>query len=173
MDLEAPNWAIKKWGSALLLELAPPSLIKASDISEQQWYADIPLHLRYLAPEHFPNSSWASGRTTVSVPWPSVFWVCPAEDGTKMNTNPFDRTNLGYDGLFGPKTMFYHLQPASQGALMEELSIPVLDLQEAAWVERSTVGVIILGFLWTCWKLFLTAINDCGQSSHIRHTKRE
>ncbi|KAI4123681.1 MAG: hypothetical protein LQ347_006059, partial [Umbilicaria vellea] len=99
-DLEAPDWVIQKWGSALLVELAPPS----SDIQStrgsgppESWHADIPLHLRYLRPS-------AGGITEVEVPWPVVFWACTAEEGSKMSVNPFDRVNLGYDGLFGPKT---------------------------------------------------------------------
>ena len=97
-DLEAPDWAASKWGSAMLLSLAPPS----STIGN--WTAEIPLHLRYLAPN-------AAGQEPISVPWPVIFWACTAESGTKMSVNPFDRVNLGYDGLFGARTMFYHLSP--------------------------------------------------------------
>ena len=70
-----------------------------------------------------------------------------------MNTNPFDRVNMGYDGLFGPRTMFYHLQPSSNGSLVEQLSVPVLDLAGTKWVESGTVGVILLGFTWVCWNM--------------------
>ena len=73
-----------------------------------------------------------------------------------MNTNPFDRVNLGYDGLFGPRTMFYHLQPASDGkSLLEHNPVPVLDLQgsKMKWIESGTVMVVILGFLWVCLSL--------------------
>ena len=77
-----------------------------------------------------------------------------------MNTNPFDRVNLGYDGLFGPRTMFYHLQPASGGdTLLEEIQVPVLDLEgsKMKWVEPGTVTTVVLGFLWVC--LSLLAVN--------------
>lgn len=71
-----------------------------------------------------------------------------------MSTNPFDRANLGYDGLFGPRTMFYHLSSAADnGSLVERIAVPVLDPQYAAWIEQGTVGTIILGFLWVCWAL--------------------
>ena len=73
-----------------------------------------------------------------------------------MNTNPFDRVNLGYDGVFGPRTMFYHLQPASSGkSLLEHIRVPVLDLQGPGmkWVESGTVMAVVLGFLWVCLNL--------------------
>jgi len=76
-----------------------------------------------------------------------------------MNVNPFDRVNLGYDGLFGPRTMFYHLQPSAagngsgNGSLVEMISVPVLDTRRTEWVEVGTVAVMLVGFLWVCWKL--------------------
>ena len=146
-DLEAPDWAIEKWGSAMLIELAPPVLSS----KEASWHADIPLHLRYLAPSN-------AGKAYVDVPWPIVFWACSAEEGTKMSTNPFDRVNLGYDGLFGPRTMFYHFHPnrardGVRGKLVEGLEVPTLDIKRAAWLERGTVFVMLLGFFWVLWKL--------------------
>ncbi|KAL8821321.1 MAG: hypothetical protein Q9223_000642, partial [Gallowayella weberi] len=50
-DLEAPDWVIPSWGSTLLLELAPPTPkhVQSKPVDEQ-WHADIPLHLRYLPP---------------------------------------------------------------------------------------------------------------------------
>lgn len=73
-----------------------------------------------------------------------------------MNTNPFDRINLGYDGLFGPRTIFYHLQPASGGeSLVEDIRVPVLDLQGSKMkgIESGTVIVVFVGFLWVCLRL--------------------
>ena len=75
-----------------------------------------------------------------------------------MAVNPFDRVNLGYDGLFGPKTMFYHLEPALEGGngsgrLVERIDVPVLQTGETAWVEIGTVAVVLAGFLWVIWKL--------------------
>lgn len=71
-----------------------------------------------------------------------------------MNTNPFDRINLGYDTLFGPRTMFYHLQPADLQPRVEYFDIPALDLEKVRWVEGGTMGVVIVGFLWVVWALF-------------------
>ncbi len=107
-----------------------------------------------------------------------------------MGVNPFDRVSLGWDGLFGDRTMFYSLTPGplslgwrgmglglrlenssglgfgngmsghtggggggGAGILMETITVPVLDLDKARFVETGTVGVIVLGFLWVCWKL--------------------
>lgn len=162
-DLEAPDWAIEKWGSAMLVELAPPDAKPGS--KQGPWHADIPLHLRYIRPS-------VSGTAATEIPWPVVFWACRAEEGTKMSVNPFDRVNLGYDGLFGPKTMFYHLSPNSSGTLVETLSVPVLQTQRASWIEPGTVAVVLLGFCWVLWKLGLLALGqsrrklDHGKKAH-------
>ncbi|KAL9093282.1 MAG: hypothetical protein Q9165_004023 [Trypethelium subeluteriae] len=171
-DLEAPNWAISRWGSAVLLELAHPSVPLSSTAeggtsadagaqsdaevvaaaAGEDWTVSIPLHLRYLEPR-----ANASGMSAVDVPWPVVFWACAAEEGTKMRVNPFDRTNLGYDGLFGPRTMFYHVPPVAQAtaaaALVERVPVPVLDLGGARYVELGTVVAVVVGFAWVVWKL--------------------
>lgn len=82
-----------------------------------------------------------------------------------MSTNPFDRVNLGYESLFGARTMFYHLQPnvsqASEGSeaasgvgtLVENLRVPVLDLEGTTWVEAGTVAAVVLGCMWVGWVL--------------------
>ncbi|PTU24788.1 hypothetical protein P175DRAFT_0429428 [Aspergillus ochraceoroseus IBT 24754] len=150
-DLEAPDWSISQWGSNWLLELATPS---PSDQSSEAWNVTVPLHLRYLPPSE-------SGYRSTSVPWPVVFWACTAEDGTKMAMNPFDRVNLGWESLFGPRTMFYQLHPSQHRQhhrLVEEVEVPVLRLGHAGFfqsqvIETGTVIVIVLGFLWVLWKL--------------------
>ncbi|KFX97403.1 hypothetical protein V490_02806 [Pseudogymnoascus sp. VKM F-3557] len=98
VDLEAPEYTMALWGSSLLVELAPPAA------SEEAWTAEIPLHLRYLLPTE-------SGYSTTSLPAPEVFWACDAGEDSKLTVNPFDRVNLGYEGLFGEQTLFYHLKP--------------------------------------------------------------
>ena len=88
-----------------------------------------------------------------------------------MNTNPFDRVNLGYDGLFGPTTMFYHLQPASGGRpLVERILVPVLNLQcsKINWVESGTEMVVALGLLWVCLRLFAVTSGEKGATSKKR-----
>jgi hypothetical protein len=171
VDLEAPEYTMSLWGSSLLLELSPP---QTKSSRTQPWTAEIPLHLRYLPPSD-------TGYANVSIPSPVLFWACTAEEGTKFNINPFDRVNLGYDGLFGPRTMFYHLTPVehmsgltggragkavkakspaearqaigSDGYM--SIQVPVLNLTHADWVESVTAGVILLGFGWVMWKLFV------------------
>ncbi|KAK3060603.1 hypothetical protein LTS18_008178 [Coniosporium uncinatum] len=147
-DLEAPDYTVKAWGSAALLELATPP--NENEHGENaQWTVDIPLHLRYLSPSH--NNS---GHADASLPWPVVFWACTAEDGTKMSSSPFDRTNLGYESLFGERTYFYHVPPAAGTAkLVETLQVPVLDLNKSWYVEWGTVAAVVLGALWVASKL--------------------
>lgn len=160
--LEAPNWVISKWGSTLLVELAPPTLESSSP---SEWHASIPLHLRYLPPRF-------NGTSSVSIPWPIVFWACPNDEGTKMSTNPFDRVNLGYESLFGQRTMFYHLQPTamsdSGGQLVENLQVPVLAQGWDGYVEAGTVGCVFLGVLWLIWKLLRQK-----ESRRVLHPKAE
>ncbi|KAL1302587.1 hypothetical protein AAFC00_002965 [Neodothiora populina] len=168
-DLEAPAWVIKKWGSASLFELKSPrdyydDDLSASASTEDQnkagdWNVTIPLHLRYLDPSGGENMTSTSqpGKRTTKIPWPAVFWACEAEEGLKMGVNPFDRVNLGYDGLFGPKTMFYHVPPArvggEHGELYEKLEAPVLDLQKSRYVEAGSAFVVVMGFAWVAWVL--------------------
>ncbi|MCJ1388379.1 protease B nonderepressible form [Xylographa bjoerkii] len=168
-DLEAPDWAVERWGSAMLIELAPPD--PESNAVHESWHADIPLHLRYLRPSK-------SGAASTDIPWPVVFWACTAEEGSKMSVNPFDRVNLGYDGLFGPKTMFYHLDPAfnrhnDTGSLVERLSVPVLAMDSNAWIESGTVIVVVLGCLWVLGKLLLVASGRNKVTEARQHDKKK
>ncbi|UJO19522.1 uncharacterized protein CLAFUR5_06657 [Fulvia fulva] len=154
-DLEAPDWVINTWGSASLFELAHPSPSLPPLSSDEPWTITIPTHLRYI---NATGLTTPSSHTHLSVPWPVVFWACPAEEGLKMGTNPFDRVNLGYDGLFGPKTMFYHLNPAPQTEkqfLVEKVMVPVLDPESASaqWVPMGTMAVVVVGFAWIVWAL--------------------
>ena len=71
-----------------------------------------------------------------------------------MSNNPFDRVNVGFDGLFGPKTMFYHIPPASGAQkLVAEVKVPVLDPASAEYVRFGTAVAVVLGFAWVCWKM--------------------
>lgn len=148
VDLEAPAYAMTLWGSSVLVELAPPSSGAEQPWTEQPWTAAIPLHLRYL-----PPTSSTSGQSPLHIPYPVVFWACVADEGSKFPINPFDRVNLGYDGLFGPKTMFYHLPPEGD-TLINTVTVPVLDLDKSKYVELGTAGVVLLGFLWVGWCLW-------------------
>ena len=147
MDLEAPDWAVSRWGSGLLMEIVPKP---EGGAVQGEWNVDIPLHLRYLAPA-------PGGLVTTEIPWPVVFWTCAAE-GEKLRNNPFDRVGLGYDGLFAPGTIFYHVQPkpdgrAGSGTLVESLVVPVLEQDRTAWLEGATAVVIVAGLGWVLWKL--------------------
>jgi hypothetical protein len=144
-DLEAPDWVVQEWGSSALFELSSPE----SHSGDGDWNVTIPLHTRYL-----PSSPTSHSR--VPVPHPLVFWACRADAGAKMSANPFDRTNLGYEALFGVKTRFMHVEPRAQGSggLVEWMDVPVLDSGKAEWVEGGTVGVVVAAFLGLCWVLF-------------------
>jgi hypothetical protein len=165
-DLEAPDWVIPQWGSSSLFELSTPS---SASSNNSDWRVSIPLHLRYL-----PAAPSSHGR--VPVPWPAVFWACRADSGAQHTSNPFDRRHLGYEGLFGPKTRFLHVEPRvgvvgsskngngsgwdergkgdSEGEMLEWLDVPVLDTRRAGWVEAGTTGVVLVAFLGLCWVLF-------------------
>lgn len=156
-DLEAPDWAVQTWGSAALVELSHPPQIHSQPASDSDiWEVQLPLHLRYV--QSSPNTTDPSYRD-LAVPWPSVFWACEAEDGLKMGTNPFDRVNLGYDGLFGPKTMFFHIPPAAQDA-MSTVRIPVLNPSSAWWVPGATSAVVMVGIGWVLWSLLLPLVQS-------------
>jgi hypothetical protein len=143
-DLEAPVWTTPQWGSAALLELAHPG---TPSINNDTWIVTVPLHTRYMLPS-------TDGTHNAHIPWPAVFWACEAEDGLKMAVNPFDRTNIGYDGLFGPKTLFHHIGAAAETkTLMETLEIPVLDQTKSRYVEMGTGVAVLAGFLWVMWCL--------------------
>ncbi|KAF2142789.1 uncharacterized protein K452DRAFT_357874 [Aplosporella prunicola CBS 121167] len=192
-DLEAPDWVVPQWGSAALLELAPPapahdyydSTTPASEAAHADADAEavhdlvvsVPLHLRYLAPAHN-----VSGIRAAALPAPVVFWACAADEGAKMAASPFDRANLGWDGLFGGRTLFYDVPPAgwvgklgvgtrgvgegsgragvgegkanANATLVQHVPVPVLDLDRAAWVEAGTVGAVLLGAAWVAWTLW-------------------
>ncbi|KAF2199276.1 PIG-X-domain-containing protein [Delitschia confertaspora ATCC 74209] len=175
-DLEAPEWVISQWGSAALFELSFPS--ESSQTSSPQsplegssntnFTVSIPLHTRYLPPSKVGGADSAR----VTVPYPVVFWACHTDSGTKQSASPFDRVHLGYEALFGPKTMFVHVPPAARDAptlklkggpkkfgggqsrLVAELNVPVLETKNAAVVEWGTVGVVVAAFLGLCWVLF-------------------
>lgn len=179
-DLEAPDWVVKRWGSAALIEIATPVRGTAQD-----WNVSIPMHLRYLTNAGSNQTSTTVSGTRessiedVTVPWPVVFWACMAEEGLKMSINPFDRVNLGYDGLFGPKTMFYHVSPSPSTAygLLNRIQVPILDVQEAAdlKVELITGVVVMLGFVWICWKLLSANIrgDESKESANSSKAKKE
>jgi hypothetical protein len=150
VDLEAPAYTTDLWGSSVLIELAP---LNSSSPSTSM--AEIPLHLRYLRP-----NSGSNGQEKLEIPYPVLFWACTADEGSKFPINPFDRVNIGYDGLFGPRTIFWHLNPEAHGGgegkkrLMSGLSVPVLDLDGSSYVEAGTAWVVGLGFLWVLWCLW-------------------
>jgi hypothetical protein len=176
-DLEAPDWAVQKWGSTLLLELPP------SPDNQEDFVVSIPLHLRYLSPH-------PSGHREIEIPSPVVFWACRAEEGTKMSANPFDRVNLGYEGIFGAKTMFYHLSPLyptnktrglgrGGGSLVKTMKVPVLDVSLGAgkssgkFVEAGTMLAVALGFWWACWCLFKALRVEKGKDSAKASAKQK
>ncbi|KAJ5836796.1 hypothetical protein N7447_002822 [Penicillium robsamsonii] len=175
MDLEAPDWVVQRWGSNWLLELATPPEVEdtARNPDPSNWTATIPLHLRYLPPSE-------TGHRTAHIPWPVVFWACTTEDGTKMGVNPFDRKNLGWDGLFGPRTMFYQLQPAGD-RLVEEIDVPVLRIEggdsyfQGKYIEFGTCVVILLGFMWVLWRLVRVAWSSGVGNRRVEaaHDKKE
>ena len=170
-DLEAPDYVVKGWGSTLLIEPSLPSVNTSSmRLGGDAWDVTVPLHLRYLTPS-------PGGQSSVDMPWPIVYWACTAEDGTKFPVNPFDRVNLGFEGLYGPRTMFYHLFPAPHsvaGRLVGELHVPVYSGNKigASVVELTTMVVIAVGFLWVVAKLWPGFMSQTRQDT-AKSTKKQ
>ncbi|KAI1393519.1 PIG-X-domain-containing protein [Hypoxylon trugodes] len=164
VDLEAPSYAMNIWGSSVLLELQPQEVRNG-----RSWTAEIPLHLRYLAPAE-------QGYRNISVPWPVVFWACTAEDGTKFPNSPFDRVNLGYDGLFGPRTLFWHVdaKPSEGENLYHDLQVPVLDLGLSNRISSGTATVVLMGLTFVIWKLVTVCLgmNHPPASPKIDRSRR-
>ncbi|KAH6850136.1 PIG-X [Chaetomium sp. MPI-CAGE-AT-0009] len=146
VDLEAPEYIMAQWGSSVLLELSPPA---PAHQQKGEWTASIPLHLRYLAPAR-------GGYSTIAVPYPAVFWACEPAQDVMFPPNPFEKTHLGYDGLFRGDTVFWHVEPrpaAKGGLLVNEVRVPVLDADRAGWVNAGTAAAVLVGFAWVVWKI--------------------
>lgn len=157
MDLEAPAYTTDTWGSSVLLELAPPKTT-----SSEAWTAEVPLHLRYLAPS-------ASGYVEVGLPYPVLFWACSADNAIDFANNPFDRVHLGYDTLFDPNTVFWHATPSPVvgSRLMNQIHVPVLKGETASWVGSGTALAVALGFAWVLWKI-MAAYSKDGHGGSLR-----
>lgn len=89
-----------------------------------------------------------------------------------MSVNPFDRLNLGYDGLFGPRTIFYHLQPdiPAGSVLTEHVEVPVLDLEHVTWIENGTVAAVLIAVVWVMLKLW-AALQSPGRNQRDRRSR--
>lgn len=143
VDLEAPEYTIGTWGTVVLIRLTQPS---AKLNQGREWVARVPTHLRYLLPISKKN-----GIREIEIPFPIMFWACATEETFDFSKNPFDRVHLGYDGLFNPNTLFYHLKPYAtwdDGRLVSSLKVPVLDLDNSDLVEKWTYIAIGFGFFW-------------------------
>lgn len=116
----------------------------------------------------------AGGIQDIEIPWPIVFWACTSDEGTKFTVNPFDRVNLGYDGLFGSRTMFYHLEPrvAQEQKLVETLHVPVLDTDSMSFgtAELLTMALVVGGFLWVGWAVLRELSIDLRKKSGVKKT---
>lgn len=151
IDLEAPAYTVTPWGASMLLELSTPPFEKPE--TAQHYSAEIPLHLRYMLPDS------GTSYHNATMPEPVVFWACKGIEGSKYSVNPFDRVHLGYDGLFGPRTSFHHLNlehTSGDGGYLS-FGIPILDRQWARTIEVGTACAVLLGFLWVLLKLGLVA----------------
>ncbi|CAK7215658.1 protease B nonderepressible form [Sporothrix curviconia] len=178
VDLEAPDYAVNVWGSAALIELAPPAAAAVSVSGSgsgsgsgqaAEFTAEIPLHLRYLLPA-------AGGYRTVELPYPTVFWACEAggDQDVQFASNPFDRVNLGYDALFDETTEFWHVQPAPRSTdLVLPIRVPVLDSNMSQWVNIGTSAAILVGFSWVLWKLLAVYLRTgYGRPAAVKPTKK-
>lgn len=146
VDLEAPEYTVKTWGSAVLLELLPPDPDPRWD---GKWKAEIPLHLRYMKPA-------PGGYSQFDVPYPTVFWACDLAHDAGPTLGPWDILGFGYDAFFKPDTTYWHLQPVAGPSkeLFNTIGVPVADQDLTTWVPFGTALVVALGTLWVIWNLF-------------------
>ena len=146
VDLEAPAYTTKTWGSNVLLELSPPISDEATE-----WTAEVPLHLRYLEPS-------VTGDRQIEVPYPVVFWACSSTGEADFTNNPFDRQGLGYDELFEAGTVFWHAnpRPSDGNAVVNRIDVPVLKQGADSWIGIGTASVVTLGFAWILVQLILS-----------------
>lgn len=142
-DLEAPTWTQGRWGSNALFEIDPKRIDDNGLVD-----VELPLHLRYQQPSYFSEYSPAE------LPWPTVFWACPAgaEYYKKFLLNPFDRGYLGYDSEFSQKTAFHHLSPVN-GTTISAVQVPVLEMKHAPMIKMGTAAVVAVGFLYIVAKI--------------------
>ena len=166
VDLEMPEYKTPTWGSTVLLELAPPE--SSTDGASSPWTAEIPLHLRYMTPTE-------GGYAEARAPYPAVFWACEAGGKADFSGNPWDRTSLGYDTLFGPTTGFWHVEPRREDEtdLMIRTKVPVLDTEKSGWVEVGTALAILAGFVWVLVSLLSAAGAKRGSGEKGARTKKE
>jgi hypothetical protein len=161
VDLEAPEYTQKLWGSTVLLQLSAPQN------SSEPCTAEVPLHLRYLEPS-------AEGYAEAEIPVPVVFWACVAPEDFKFNMNPFDRTHLGYDRLFGPETIFYHVEPTPEQPPYIQLKVPTLNTQHSEIISSATALVIALGLGWVILQLLgIWRRDGYGRGQTTVHGKAE
>jgi hypothetical protein len=158
-DLEAPVWAVSRWGSSVLVE------VDTERSTESGLKVELPLHLRYLEPRN------GTDEAEVRFALPSVFWACRSEEWSVMGNNPFDRVHLGWEHLFPEQTMYYHLSPAEDA--WKTVKVPILDLRHAMIIKVGTVIVILAGFFWVCWKAFasFSATASKKEGKNIKKTQ--
>ncbi|EPS37620.1 hypothetical protein H072_8657 [Dactylellina haptotyla CBS 200.50] len=167
-DLEAPAWAMTKWGALVLAELDVKEYMKRWAEDPAPMEITLPLHLRYL-PTH--PEKW---KETATLPWPTVFWACHSEDWSKMTTNPFDRRMLGYEDYFPEQTFFYHLTPKLINTTLSQssLEVPILNSVDAQLIEWGTMGIIVVGFVWVFGKIVFSLLGAYAPNVE-EHKKKE
>lgn len=141
-DLEAPTWTQSRWGSSALFEVDPKKVDDNGLID-----VELPLHMRYQEP------GFVSEYTPAKLPWPTVFWACPASaEWQQFVVNPFDRGYLGYDVDFPKETAYHHLSPVN-GTTYSTVHVPVLEMKHAPVVKIGTAVVVGVGFLYIVAKI--------------------
>jgi hypothetical protein len=61
------------------------------------------------SPLSLVSITWSRPAAWYTINCRTVFWVCSAVEGSKFVSSPFDRINLGFEGLFGSRTLFYNV----------------------------------------------------------------
>ncbi|KAK6506910.1 protease B nonderepressible form [Arthrobotrys musiformis] len=167
-DLEAPVWAMSKWGAIVLVELEIEHHFRIWKKIRHHLKFTLPFHLRYM-PTH-PEKH----KDTAILPAPAIFWACPSEQWSRMSKNPFDRRMLGYEEYFPEETYFYHLPPRFRDATLSRwsLDVPILNSVDSQLIEWGTMGIVVLGFLWV-FGAILTSFLGFGRKKVEEHQKKE
>ncbi|KAI0045943.1 hypothetical protein FA95DRAFT_1455957, partial [Auriscalpium vulgare] len=151
-NLELPAFALDADRSALVLDVQVPERVEQDTVLELA----VPLHLRYAAPA---QGGEESAFVDVTLAPPTAFWACNTSSMSPCRalssfadlsaaSSPVPSALQSYASLpvFEGRELAFHILPAASGAglVPQTVSIPVGHLNDVAFVEFSTIAVVVL-----------------------------